>query len=76
MYVMNWISSCFKFIGLSLVVDYRAMITVESPKYGVFNAKPLKVIWETFKNHYHPGNTIMVCTRPRNFVEVSKKGPI
>lgn len=35
------------------------MITVSHPKYGVFNTKPLGVVWFHFQEHYNPGNTIM-----------------
>jgi len=48
-----------------LVVDFGAMITVTSPKYGVFNCKPLQVIWGKLGQFYSPQNTIMV--RPTTF---------
>lgn len=44
------------------------MITVESPKYGVCNVKPLKVIWDRFSEFYSPANTIMFDDLGRNFL--------
>jgi ubiquitin-like domain-containing CTD phosphatase 1 len=40
------------------MMDYYAMITVQTEKYGVFNAKPLAVIWGKIPE-YTPQNTIM-----------------
>lgn len=53
---------------LPLVVDYGAMITVNSPKYGVCNTKPLQVIWDRFSEFYNPSNTIMFDDLGRNFL--------
>lgn len=35
------------------------MITVQHPKYGLFDCKPLQFIWSKFPDHYGPHNTIM-----------------
>jgi len=43
-----------------LVLDYGAMITVNSSKYGVVNCKPLRVIWGKLGEYYSEKNTIMV----------------
>jgi len=36
------------------------MITVQSEKYGVFNTKPLPVVWGIYNKYYNKHNTIMV----------------
>jgi ubiquitin-like domain-containing CTD phosphatase 1 len=59
---------------ISTLVDYGAMITVDSPKYGVFNAKPLKVIWDRFSEFYNPENTIMFDDLGRNFIMNPQNG--
>lgn len=46
------------------VLDYNAMITVETERHGVHNTKPLGVIWAKFPEHYHPKNTLHVRLRP------------
>jgi len=53
---------------LTLVVDYGAMITVTTPERGVFNTKPLQVIWDRYSEYYCPKNTIMFDDLKRNFV--------
>lgn len=35
------------------------MITVQHPKWGLFDCKPLQFIWSKFPEHYGPHNTIM-----------------
>ena len=53
----------------SLVVDYDAMISIESEKYGgICNVKPLRVIWDRYAEFYNPTNTIMFDDLSRNFL--------
>lgn len=40
-------------------IDHLAMITVQHPKWGLFDCKPLQFIWSKFPEHYGPHNTIM-----------------
>ena len=58
----------YKVCGL---IDSGAMVTVETPKYGVFNCKPLGYLfaktWPTGVE-YTPKNTIMFDDLSRNFI--------
>eukprot|EP00271_Cylindrocystis_brebissonii_P009073 TRINITY_DN23691_c0_g1_i1.p1 TRINITY_DN23691_c0_g1~~TRINITY_DN23691_c0_g1_i1.p1 ORF type:complete len:376 (-),score=58.97 TRINITY_DN23691_c0_g1_i1:381-1508(-) len=55
------------------LVDHLAMITVQSERYGVFDCKPLGVLWAKFPQ-YHAGNTIMFDDLKRNFVMNPQNG--
>eukprot|EP00897_Mesotaenium_endlicherianum_P000950 jgi/Mesen1/10856/ME000093S10370 len=55
-------------------VDHLAMITVQSQTRGVFDCKPLGVIWAKFPENYHAGNTIMFDDLRRNFVMNPQNG--
>jgi len=72
---MKWIEAKMNELGLSThpafslaaYFDSRAMVTVETAKYGVFNTKPLPVLWGLFPQ-YSAANTIMFDDLRRNFV--------
>jgi ubiquitin-like domain-containing CTD phosphatase 1 len=59
---------------ITSLFDDRAMITVQSPKYGVFNCKPLQVVWGLFSDFYTPKNTIMFDDLRRNFIMNPQNG--
>eukprot|EP00898_Chlorokybus_atmophyticus_P006660 jgi/Chlat1/6996/Chrsp56S06680 len=56
------------------LLDHSAMITVHSDQYGVFDCKPLQVIWAKFPDIYHAGNTIMFDDLRRNFIMNPQNG--
>eukprot|EP00051_Salpingoeca_urceolata_P028906 m.488407 g.488407 ORF g.488407 m.488407 type:complete len:317 (+) comp25759_c0_seq1:63-1013(+) len=72
---MKWVQAKMKEMGCLSHPDFRiafcmcsyAMITVDSPKYGVVNVKPLGVIWAKYPGVYTPRNTIMFDDIRRNF---------
>jgi ubiquitin-like domain-containing CTD phosphatase 1 len=72
---MKWIEAKMNELGLSThpafklaaYFDSRAMVTVETNKYGVFNTKPLPVLWGLYPQ-YSAANTIMFDDLRRNFV--------
>lgn len=72
---MKWIEEKMKLLGVSTHNDYKimfhldslAMISIHTPKYGVFDVKPLGVIWGKF-NQYSSKNTIMFDDIRRNFL--------
>eukprot|EP00054_Salpingoeca_dolichothecata_P022638 m.148801 g.148801 ORF g.148801 m.148801 type:complete len:314 (-) comp24403_c0_seq9:40-981(-) len=79
---MKWIETKMDEMGcaqhpnyrLVFYVDSRAMITVNSPKYGVIEVKPLGVIWGKFSSLYTSKNTIMFDDLRRNFLMNPKNG--
>ncbi|GLG98967.1 hypothetical protein R5R35_007443 [Gryllus longicercus] len=72
---MKWIEEKMKLLGVSqhpaykimFYLDSVAMITVQTPKYGLVQVKPLGVIWGKF-DQYSPRNTIMFDDIRRNFL--------
>ncbi|CAI5997025.1 unnamed protein product [Closterium sp. NIES-64] len=56
------------------LVDHMAMITVHSPHRGVFDCKPLQILWDKFPEHYSEANTIMFDDLRRNFVMNPRNG--
>ena len=76
---MKWIEVKLKELHVSnhpgfkitLCMDYTAMVTVAGSvhaKGGVFDCKPLHVLWERYADHYNPSNTIMFDDLRRNYV--------
>lgn len=73
---MRWIELKMKELGvanhpnfkITCYLDHAAMITVSSPKYGVYDAKPLAVIWGKFPDVYTESNTLMLDDLGRNFI--------
>ncbi|XP_021962626.1 ubiquitin-like domain-containing CTD phosphatase 1 [Folsomia candida] len=78
---MKWIQEKMKLLGVDthpdykivFYLDYLAMITVPTQKYGVINVKPLGVIWGKF-TMYTAKNTIMFDDLRRNFVMNPQQG--
>uniref|UniRef100_A0A1B6KIG0 Ubiquitin-like domain-containing CTD phosphatase 1 n=1 Tax=Graphocephala atropunctata TaxID=36148 RepID=A0A1B6KIG0_9HEMI len=72
---MKWIEKKMELLGVSnndaykiiFYLDYLAMISVHTPKYGVIQVKPLGVIWGKFPQ-YTAANTIMFDDIRRNFL--------
>jgi len=70
-----------KLLGVSSHPDYKiafhldslAMISVQTPKYGVVNVKPLGIIWGKYKQ-FSAKNTIMFDDIRRNFIMNPQSG--
>jgi len=78
---MKWIEEKMKLLGVTshpdykvaFHMDYLAMITVHTQKYGVVEVKPLGVIWGKFPQ-YSNKNTIMFDDLRRNFIMNPQSG--
>lgn len=78
---MKWINEKMRMLGVSSHPSYKiafhldslAMITVETPKYGVVAVKPLGVIWGKYKQ-FSAKNTIMFDDIRRNFLMNPQSG--
>ncbi|ODM95710.1 Ubiquitin-like domain-containing CTD phosphatase 1 [Orchesella cincta] len=78
---MKWIREKMRLLGVSsnsaykiaFHLDYLAMISVHTPKYGVVEVKPLGVIWGLYPN-YSVKNTIMIDDLRRNFMMNPQSG--
>lgn len=78
---MKWIEEKMKLLGcssnpnykLAFYLDSRAMISVETEKYGLVDVKPLGVIWGKYPQ-YSKQNTIMFDDLRRNFLMNPQNG--
>ena len=78
---MKWIEEKMKLLGcttnpnykLAFYLDSRAMISVETEKYGLVDVKPLGVIWGKYPQ-YTRHNTIMFDDLRRNFLMNPQNG--
>ena len=78
---MKWIEEKMKLLGcssnpnykLAFYLDSRAMISVETEKYGLVDVKPLGVIWGKYPQ-YTKHNTIMFDDLRRNFLMNPQNG--
>ena len=78
---MKWIEEKMKLLGcttnpnykLAFYLDSRAMISVETEKYGLVDVKPLGVIWGKYPQ-YSNKNTIMFDDLRRNFLMNPQNG--
>ncbi|CAL0325051.1 unnamed protein product [Lupinus luteus] len=61
---------------ITALLDHMAMITVQSSSRGVFDCKPLGLIWAQFPEFYSASNTIMFDDLRRNFVMNPQNGLI
>ncbi|XP_051136993.1 ubiquitin-like domain-containing CTD phosphatase [Andrographis paniculata] len=59
---------------ITALLDHLAMITVQSDNRGVFDCKPLGLIWAHFPEYYSAKNTIMFDDLRRNFVMNPQNG--
>ncbi|KAG8368817.1 hypothetical protein BUALT_Bualt15G0086200 [Buddleja alternifolia] len=59
---------------ITALLDHSGMITVQSDTRGVFDCKPLGLIWAHFPEHYSAKNTIMFDDLRRNFVMNPQNG--
>jgi len=65
---MKWVEVKMRELGVTthadykvtVMMDHRSMITVQTEKYGVFDCKPLQILWGKFPDFYGPHNTIML----------------
>lgn len=79
---MKWVEVKMKELGVlshpdykvTAMVDHLAMITVQSESHGVFDCKPLGVIWGKCPEFYNSKNTIMFDDLRRNFVMNPQNG--
>ncbi|KAJ6394838.1 hypothetical protein OIU77_023942 [Salix suchowensis] len=58
---------------ITALLDHLAMITVQSDSRGIFDCKPLGLIWAKFPEFYSSKNTIMFDDLRRNFRDEPKK---
>lgn len=78
---MKWINEKMKLLGvtdhpdykIAFHLDYLAMISVCTPKYGLVDVKPLGVIWGKYTG-YSAKNTIMFDDIRRNFIMNPRSG--
>jgi len=78
---MRWIEEKMKLLGcdknpnykLSLYLDSRAMISIQTEKYGICDVKPLGVIWGKYPQ-YDRTSTIMFDDLRRNFLMNPQNG--
>ena len=78
---MKWIEEKMKLLGcnnnpnykLAFYLDSRAMISVQTEKYGLVDVKPLGVVWGKFEM-YNKKNTIMFDDLRRNFLMNPQNG--
>lgn len=59
---------------ITALLDHLAMITVQSDSRGIFDCKPLGVIWTQLPEFYSSKNTIMFDDLRRNFVMNPQNG--
>eukprot|EP01018_Ginkgo_biloba_P016733 Gb_00636 [translate_table: standard] len=79
---MKWVEVKMEQLGvlnnpnykITALLDHLAMITVKSDSHGVFDCKPLGLIWALFPEYYNPRNTIMFDDLRRNFVMNPQNG--
>jgi len=78
---MKWIEEKMKLLGcsnnpnykLAFYLDSRAMISIQTEKYGIVDVKPLGVIWGKYEQ-YNKANTIMFDDLRRNFLMNPQNG--
>ncbi|KAK9287467.1 hypothetical protein L1049_015888 [Liquidambar formosana] len=81
---MKWVEVKMEQLGvldnpnykITALLDHLAMITVQSESRGVFDCKPLGLIWAQFPEFYTSKNTIMFDDLRRNFVMNPQNGLI
>ncbi|KAG6780211.1 hypothetical protein NC651_007688 [Populus alba x Populus x berolinensis] len=81
--IMIWSATSMKWVELKMgqlgvldnpnykitaLLDHSAMITVQSDSCGIFECKPLGLIWAKFPEFYSSKNTIMFDDLRRNFM--------
>lgn len=79
---MKWVELKMEQLGvlnnpnykITALLDHLAMITVQSDSRGIFDCKPLGLIWAHFPEFYSPKNTIMFDDLRRNFVMNPQNG--
>ncbi|MBA0766389.1 hypothetical protein Gotri_015437 [Gossypium trilobum] len=87
--IMIWSATSMKWVELKMgqlgvlnnpnykitaLLDHLAMITVQSDSRGLFDCKPLGLIWAKFPEFYSSKNTIMFDDLRRNFVMNPQNG--
>ncbi|KAL9451581.1 hypothetical protein AB3S75_013193 [Citrus x aurantiifolia] len=79
---MKWVELKMEELGvltnpnykITALLDHLAMITVQSDSRGIFDCKPLGLIWDQFPEFYSSKNTIMFDDLRRNFVMNPQNG--
>lgn len=79
---MKWVELKMEELGvltnpnykITALLDHLAMITVQSDSRGIFDCKPLGLIWDQFPEFYGSKNTIMFDDLRRNFVMNPQNG--
>ncbi|CAB4024942.1 ubiquitin-like domain-containing CTD phosphatase 1 [Paramuricea clavata] len=73
---MKWVEAKMKELSvldnanykIMFMLDSLAMITIDHPKYGVIETKPLGVIWGKYPENYSKENSIIIDDLRRNFI--------
>uniref|UniRef100_A0A7S1SVM3 protein-serine/threonine phosphatase n=1 Tax=Tetraselmis chuii TaxID=63592 RepID=A0A7S1SVM3_9CHLO len=79
---MKWVKVKMQELGvlshpeykITCMLDHKAMVTVHTEKYGVFDCKPLSFIWAKFPSQYTESNTVMLDDLRRNYVLNTQQG--
>lgn len=79
---MKWVEVKMRELGvlgnanykLCCMLDHKAMLTVQTERYGVFDCKPLAFIWAKFDGAYNASNTVMLDDLRRNYVMNRQNG--
>ncbi|KAK4792173.1 hypothetical protein SAY86_022608 [Trapa natans] len=79
---MKWVEVKMEQLGvlnnpnykITALLDHLAMITVQTDSRGIFDCKPLGLIWAQFPEFYSSINTIMFDDLRRNFVMNPQNG--
>ncbi|KAF6147869.1 hypothetical protein GIB67_014449 [Kingdonia uniflora] len=79
---MKWVELKMRQLGvldnpnykITALLDHLAMISVQSDSRGVFDCKPLGLIWAHFPEFYSSKNTIMFDDLRRNYVMNPQNG--
>ncbi|GAV61201.1 ubiquitin domain-containing protein/NIF domain-containing protein [Cephalotus follicularis] len=79
---MKWVELKMEELGvlnnsnykITALLDHLAMITVQSDFHGIFNCKPLGLIWAQLPEFYSSRNTIMFDDLRRNYVMNPQNG--
>eukprot|EP00892_Ulva_mutabilis_P009467 jgi/Ulvmu1/6893/UM031_0099.1 len=79
---MKWMNVKMKALGvlthtdfkIAFMLDYKSMLTLHTERYGVFDCKPLQLLWSKFSEHYNADNTIMLDDLRRNYIMNKQNG--
>lgn len=79
---MKWMNVKMKGLGvlghadfkITFMMDFKSMLTLHTQRYGVFDCKPLQLLWAKFGEFYSSDNTIMLDDLRRNYIMNKQNG--